>query len=120
MPHAVGAWFDHGDEAGGLVNELGGGNGLLQGNAGGGEVGEAGQGVEALCGLGGVVCPLWEEEAAPAEGVEWVAVEVAVWGEAGAADDGGNVEGLAKIIQFMFAVFEVFIFSAPISSPLNP
>jgi len=63
----------------------------VQIHAVGGKVGEAGQGVEALCVLGGVVCPLWEEGAAPAEGVEWVAVEVAVWGEASAADDGGGV-----------------------------
>ena len=61
MPHAVGAWFDHGGEAGGLAGELGGTDGLLKRNAGGGEVGEAGQGMEALCGLGGVVCPLREE-----------------------------------------------------------
>ena len=45
VPHAVGALFDHGDEAGGLAGKLGGADGLLQGNAGGGEVGEAGQGV---------------------------------------------------------------------------
>lgn len=59
MPYAVGALFDHGDEAGGLADKFGGVDGLFQGNAGGGEVGEAGQGVEALCGLGGIVCPLW-------------------------------------------------------------
>ena len=47
--------------------------------------------------LGGVVCPLREEEAAPAKGVEGAAVEGAVWGEADAADDGGGVEGLAKV-----------------------
>ena len=98
MPHAVGALFDHGDEAGGLAGELGGADGLLKRNAGGGEVGEAGQGVEALCDLGGVVCPLLEEEAAPAEGIEGTAVEDAVWGEADAADDGGGVEGLAKVL----------------------
>ena len=98
VPHAVGALFDHGDEAVDLAGELGGADGLLKRNAGGGEVGETGQGVEALCGLGGVVCPLREEEAAPAEGVEGVAVEDAVWGEAGAADDGGGVEGLAKVL----------------------
>ena len=78
VPHAVGAWFDHGDEAGGLAGEFSSVDGLFQGNTGGGKVGEAGQRVEALCGLGGVVCPLWEEEAAPAEGVEWVAVKVSV------------------------------------------
>ena len=98
VPHAIGALFDHGDEAGGLVGELGGADGLLKRNAGGDEVGEAGQGVEALCGLGGVVCPLWKEEAAPAEGVEGAAVEDAIWGEADAADDGGGVEGLAKVL----------------------
>ena len=98
VPHAIGARFYHGDEAGGLAGKLGGADGLLKRNAGGGEVGEAGQGVEALCGLGGVVCPLLEEEAAPAQGVEGVAVEDAVWGEADAADDGGGVEGLAKVL----------------------
>lgn len=66
MPYAVGAWFDHGDEAGGLAGEFGCGNGLFKRDAGRGEVGEAGQGVEALCGLGGIVCPLPEEKAAPA------------------------------------------------------
>ena len=98
VPHAVGALFDHGNKTGGLAGKFGGADGLLKRNAGGGEVGEAGQGVEALCGLGGVVCPLREEEATPTEGVEWVAVKVAVWGEAGAADDGGGVEGLAKVL----------------------
>ena len=97
MPHAVGALFDHGDEAGGLAGKFGGADGLLKRNAGGGEVGEAGQEVEALCGLGGVVCPLREEEAAPAEGIEGAAVEDAVWDEADAADDGGGVEGLDKV-----------------------
>ena len=91
VPHAVGALFDHGDEAGGLVGEFGCGNGLFKRDTGGGEVGKAGQGVEALCGLGGVVCPLLEEEAAPAEEIEGAAVEAAVWGEADAADDGGGV-----------------------------
>ena len=98
VPHAVGARFDHGDEAGGFTGKFGGADGLLKRNAGGSEVGEAGQGVEALCGLGGVVCPLLEEEAAPAEGIEGTAVEDAVWGEADAADDGGGVEGLAKVL----------------------
>lgn len=97
VPHAVGALFDHGDEAGGLAGKFGGADGLLKRNAGGGEVGEAGQEVEALCGLGGVVCPLREEEAAPAQGVEGAAVEDAVWDEADAADDGGGVEGLDKV-----------------------
>ena len=97
VPHAVGARFDHGDEAGGFTGKFGGADGVLKRHAGGREVGEAGQGVEALCGLGGVVCPLREEEAAPAEGVEGAAVEDAVWGEADAADDGGGVEGLAKV-----------------------
>ena len=98
VPHAVGARFDHGDEAVGLAGKLGGADGLLKRNVGRGEVGEAGQEVEALCGLGGVVCPLREEEASPAEGIEGAAVEDAVWGEAGAADDGGGVEGLAKVL----------------------
>ena len=98
MPHAVGALFDHGDEAGGFTGKFGGADGLLKRNVGRGEVGEAGQWMEALCGLGVVVCPLLEEEAAPAEGIEGAAVEDAVWGEADAADDGGGVEGLAKVL----------------------
>ena len=49
VPHAVGAWCDHGDEAGGFTGKFGGADGLLKRNVGRGEVG---QGVEALCGLG--------------------------------------------------------------------
>ena len=92
VPHAVWPLFGYGGESSGLLCQFGGGKGLLDTDAGRGEIGEAGQPAEALLGQGVVLQPMLQVEAAPAERVKRFAAEGAVWGETDAAYDAGGTQ----------------------------